>query len=113
MVYKELEVKNDEGKVFNVEVYMNGRSIKRIEKEAKEIDPKFNFNSSINAAMSQEFTHLLIVCGSVVHLKGRKEPVGSDWFDDNGFSVFGQSFLDLVAAMGECMKDLYPTKTGK
>ena len=47
MVYKELEVKNDEGKVFNVEVYMNGRSIKRIEKEAKEIDPKFNLSSPI------------------------------------------------------------------
>lgn len=113
MIIKEVEIKNGSGKVFNIEVYLNGRSIKQIEKEAKMIDPKQNFNTALANAMSMEFTYNIIVLGGVVHLKGNKYPVGSEWFDDNDISFFGESMNILADALLSCLQDIKPTNTGK
>ena len=113
MIIKEVEVKNGSGKTFNLEIYLNGRSIKQIEKEAKMIDPKQNFYTALNAATKMEFTYNMIVLGGVTHLKGNKNPVGSEWFDDNDISFFGEAMTALSVALGECLKDIQPTNTGK
>ena len=114
MVIKQVEIKNDEGKAFNVEVYLNGRSLKQIEKEVKEIDPKMNVWSAIdNFARTKDFIYMSIILGAAVHEKGNKYPVGADWFDDNEISFFGNDMASLILALNSCFTDLYPTKTGK
>jgi hypothetical protein len=47
-----------------------------------------------------------------VHKKGNKQPVGSDWFDDNDVSIF-EHMEELLANITECMEDIKATNKGK
>lgn len=112
MVVKECKVVNGNGNEIPVEIYINGRSVKQIEKELKTIDPKYNFFNCLNLLSKAEMTITFIYLGGFVHKKGNKQPVGSDWFDDNDVSIF-EHMEELLTNITECMEDIKATNKGK
>lgn len=112
MVVREINFKNDKGETIETELYINGRTVKQIEKELKTINPKYNFFNGLQMMGLGELTVILIFFGGFIHKKGNKNPVGSDWFDDVGIDVF-EYFSEIKKALDACVEDTKPTNTGK
>lgn len=112
MIKKELVLKNDEGKEFEVEVYLNLASIRAIEKELKAIDKNYNFYKCLPLIDMGELTVTITYIANVVHLAGKKNPVGVDWFDNNKINFFEYS-QELTLGLIECLNDNKPTAESK
>lgn len=111
MKVKEFTFEREEGNI-EVELYLNGASVKYIEKALKEIDPKYNFYRCLNLIQYGELSLLLIYLGGIIHLKGKKHPVGADWFDEQNIFIF--NYLDeLSKELYDVMTDNKPTNQGK
>lgn len=112
MIVKNLKLVNENGQEFEIEVFLNGASVKYIEKELKSIDPKYNFYKCLPMIQQGELTLLLIFLGGVIHLKGNKYCVGSDFFDENEINIFAY-INELSTALYNAMRDNKPTVAGK
>lgn len=112
MVVRGYEVENGKGEKVELEIYINGKSVKQIEKELKGINPKYNFYNCLPLMSGGEMTIALIYLGGFVHKKGSKNSVGSDWFDDNDVSIF-EHMESLFECVGHCLEDIKPTNKGK
>lgn len=108
MIIKDIVVKNDKDKEFELEVYLNIASIKGIERELKQIDPKLNFYKALPLIPQGEMTISVIFIGNCLHRRGEKRPVGSEWFDANDVNFFKYSD-ELIAKLTACLEDLNPT----
>ena len=108
MIIKDIVVKNDKDKEFELEVYLNIASIKGIERELKQIDPKLNFYKALPLIPQGEMTISVIFIGNCLHRRGEKRPVGSDWVDSNDVNFFKYSD-ELIAKLTACLEDLNPT----
>lgn len=115
MIIKDMMVKNNNGKEFELEIYINVKSIMAIERDLKQINPKYNYYNALSLIDKGEMTITLIYVCNCVHKRGEKRPVGIDFFDDNDINFFEYS-KDLMQKLVECLLDNNPTvkqETGK
>ena len=108
MIVKRVNLVSEKGKEFEVEIYLNNRSIKSIERELKKEYPKLNFNTGIPYLVQGEMIVALIYLENSMHLVGSKHPLGTDWLDDNDIDFLKHSDK-LITAFSECLIDLKPT----
>ena len=71
MIIKDIVVKNDKDKEFELEVYLNIASIKGIERELKQIDPKLNFYKALPLIPQGEMTISVILLETVCIEEGK------------------------------------------
>ena len=112
MIIKELVLENNKEEKFEVEVYLNLASIRAIEKELKAMDKSYNFYKCLPMIDKGELSITLAYICNCVHLKDRKVPVGSDWFDDHDIDFLHYS-RDLVSALAQCLADNKSTVESK
>lgn len=108
MIIKDILIKNEQGKEFEMELYINVSSMKNIERELKQISPKLNFYKAIPLIQQGELTIAIIFVGSCLHKRGEQRAVGSDWFDDNHVD-FLKYANEMIVKLTECLADLNPS----
>ena len=115
MIIKDIKIENEKGKEFELEVYINVKSIMAIERDLKQLNPKYNYYTALPLIDKGEMTITLIYICNSIHKRGEKRPVGIDFFDDNDIDFFKYS-RELVLKLVECFRDNNPTvkqETGK
>ena len=108
MVIKDVVIENDKGKEFELEVYVNTKSVMAIERDLKQINPKYNYYNALGLIEKGEMSIVLIYVCNCVHKRGEKRPVGIDFFDDNDIDFFKHSKV-LVEKLAQCLVDNHPT----
>lgn len=108
MIIKDITITNEDGKEFELEVYINIKSVMAIERDLKTLNPKYNYYTALPLIDKGEMTVTLIYICNSVHKRGEKRPVGIDFFDDNNINFFKYSG-DLMLKLVECLHDNNPT----
>ena len=108
MIIKDITVVNEKGKEFELEVYINTKSIMAIERDLKKLNPKYNYFNALGLIEKGEMSVVLTYVCNCVHKRGEKRPVGIDFFDDNDIDYFKYS-RDLISKLAECLEDNRPT----
>lgn len=108
MIIKDITITNEDGKEFELEVYVNIKSIMAIERDLKILNPKYNYYTALPLIDKGEMTIALIYLCNSIHKRGEKRPVGLDFFDDNNINFFKYS-SELMSKLVECLYDNNPT----
>ena len=53
MIIKDIKVENEKGKEFELEVYINVKSIMAIERDLKQLNPKYNYYTFLHFYLKQ------------------------------------------------------------
>ena len=104
MIIKDIKMKNIHGKEFELEVYLNTKSVMNIERDLKALNPKYNYYKCLHLIDEGEMSVLLIYICNSLHKRGEKRPVGIDFFDDNDIDIF-KYINDLIIKLAECLTD--------
>lgn len=104
MIIKDIKMENIHGKEFELEIYMNTKSVMSIERDLKALNPKYNYYKCLHLIDEGEMSVLLIYICNSLHKRGEKRPVGIDFFDDNDIDIF-KYVNDLVIKLAECLTD--------
>ena len=79
MIIKDIVVENIDGKKFELEIYMNTKSVMAIERDLKKINEKYNYYRCLPMIEQGEMSILLIYVCNSLHKRGEKRPVGIDF----------------------------------
>ena len=104
MIIKDIKMENIHGKEFELEVYLNTKSVMNIERDLKALKPKYNYYKCLHLIDEGEMSVLLIYICNSLHKRGEKRPVGIDFFDDNDIDIF-KYINDLIIKLAECLTD--------
>ena len=104
MIIKDIKMVNMDGKEFELEIYMNTKSVMAIERDLKMIDKKYNYYKCLPMLDDGEMSILLIYICNSLHKRGEKRPVGIDFFDDNDINIF-EYVNELIVKLAECLSD--------
>ena len=104
MIIKDIKMENIHGKEFELEVYLNTKSVMNIERDLKALNPKYNYYKCLHLIDEGEMSVLLIYICNSLHKRGEKRPVGIDFFDDNDIDIF-KYINDLIIKLAECLTD--------
>ena len=104
MIIKDIKMENIHGKEFELEVYLNTKSVMNIERDLKALNPKYNYYKCLHLIDEGEMTILLIYICNSLHKRGEKRPVGIDFFDDNDIDIF-KYVNELIVKLAECLTD--------
>ena len=104
MIIKDVKMENIHGKEFELEVYLNTKSVMNIERDLKALNPKYNYYKCLHLIDEGEMTILLIYICNSLHKRGEKRPVGIDFFDDNDIDIF-EYVNELIIKLAECLMD--------
>ena len=108
MIIKDVVVKNRDGKEIELEVYINVKSVMAIERDLKQLNPKYNYYNALPLIDKGELSVALVYVCNCIHKRGEKRPVGIDFFDDNNINFFDYS-KELMGKLVECLVDNNPT----
>ncbi len=112
MIIKEHNLVSEDGKEFNMEIYLNTCSIRQVEKELHQIDKNLNFYTGIPLIMKGELSVALIYICSCMHSPNDFRVKDSLFFDKNNINFFKYS-NELIGSIIECLNDMQPTKENK
>ena len=104
MIIKDIKMENIHGKEFELEVYLNTKSVMNIERDLKALNPEYNYYKCLHLIDEGEMSVLLIYICNSLHKRGEKRPVGIDFFDDNDINIF-QYVDELIIKLAECLSD--------
>ena len=104
MIIKDIKMENIHGKEFELEVYLNTKSVMNIERDLKALNPKYNYYKCLHLIDEGEMTILLIYICNSLHKRGEKSPVGIDFFDDKDIDIF-KYVNELIIKLAECLTD--------
>ena len=104
MIIKDIKMENIHGKEFELEVYLNTKSVMNIERDLKALNPKYNYYKWLHLSEEGEMSVLLIYICNSLHKRGEKRPVGIDFFDDNDIDIF-KYVNELIIKLAECLTD--------
>ena len=104
MIIKDIKMANIHGTEFELEVYLNTKSVMNIERDLKALNPKYNYYKCLHLIDEGEMTILLIYICNSLHKRGEKRPVGIDFFDDNDIDIF-KYVNELIIKLAECLTD--------
>ena len=112
MIIKDFSFETYDGKTIDMELFLNIASIKNIEKELKQINPKLNFYNAIPLIQQGEATVAIIYICSCLHKPNNFRCVDSEFFDKNNINYLDYA-NDLIIALIECLQDTKATKENK
>ena len=104
----ELKLKTYDGKEYPVDVFLNLKSMRAIEKELKELNPEYGFFKSLPLVDQAEMDVVSIYVTNVVHKKGEQRPLGADFFDNHQIDFFA-CYQEVIQTLVQCMEDNKPT----
>ena len=65
MIIKDIRMENIHGKEFELEIYMNTKSVMAIERDLKALNPKYNYYKCLHLIDEGEMSVLLVyICNS-------------------------------------------------
>ena len=103
MIIKDFSFETHDGKTIDMELFLNVASIKNIEKELKQINPKLNFYNAIPLIQQGEATVAIIYICSCLHKPNNFRCVDSEFFDKNNINYLDYA-NDLIIALIECLQ---------
>ena len=103
MIIKDFSFETHDGKTIDMELFLNIASIKNIEKELKQINPKLNFYNAIPLIQQGEATVAIIYICSCLHKPNNFRCVDSEFFDKNNINYLDYA-NDLIIALIECLQ---------